>query len=106
MTHSALPLRLDARLALDERGGDLQDERLDVVGGRPALLRQQLHADGAAAEHEAVHNLRTDDAHERRLKREVVLEDEVKLDEVLRALAALGNQILTQRTVRVESARA
>jgi hypothetical protein len=39
---------LNPRLAFDERGGNLHDDRLDGVRGRPTLLSKQFHTDGAS----------------------------------------------------------
>ena len=68
-----LVAEVDARVALDERGRYLQYERLDAVGARPALLGQQLHAQGTAAQHVAAEQDRVDDAYKRRIERKIVL---------------------------------
>ena len=65
--------KLDAGLALDKRGGDLQDDGLDGVGGGSALLGQQLHADGATAQHVASRHHGVDYPHKRRVKGEQLL---------------------------------
>ncbi len=89
-----LGVELNPSLALDQGGGNLQDHSLDRVrtapalkakgvgftrkqGGGADLFRQQLHADGAAAEDETVRDARVDDAHKGRLVGEIVLQEGV-----------------------------
>lgn len=68
-------VEVDAGLALDERGGDLEDDRFDAVGARPALFGEQLHADGAARQHVAAFDHRVDHPNEWRLEWEIILYD-------------------------------
>mmetsp|Transcript_74703 Transcript_74703/g.206006 ORF Transcript_74703/g.206006 Transcript_74703/m.206006 type:complete len:436 (-) Transcript_74703:47-1354(-) len=81
--------RVEPAAALDEARADLDQDRLDGVGGAPAGRREQLHADGAADGHVArvEGEARRDDAHKGRLHREASREDDLELDGRLRRVA-------------------
>jgi hypothetical protein len=92
---------VDARLALDERSRNLQNNRLDAVGAGPALFGEQLHADGPAAQHIPALDHGIDDPDERRLERKVLLEQEAEQDVVLVLLLLELLQVLVQSRVLV-----
>lgn len=66
-----LALLIEASFASDDGCGELEDDRLYRVGGRPAFRRQQLHADGTTVQDESKRDAGGRGGRRRREKREI-----------------------------------